>query len=123
VVASASYSWQARPVVTGSTPTTPVTVNIPPRHLLQVGLSVTRRRLLLSSSASYTDRAVWTDVLAIKAETGDFWLLSGTVGLRFRDGRATWLVKGTNLANSSIQYHAFGDIIRRRLTTELRFRF
>jgi outer membrane receptor protein involved in Fe transport len=123
VTASGSYSWQARPEVTGSTPTGPVAVNIPPRNRFDIGLSVARGRLMLAASAGYTDRAVWTDVLGIRAETGAFWLLNGTLGVRFAAGRANWLVKGTNLANSPVQQHAFGDIIRRRLMTELRFRF
>ena len=68
-------------------------------------------------------RAFWADVLAIPGFTDSFWMLNGTVGRSFHNGRYTWLVKGTNLANSEIQQHIFGDVIRRRVVTEIRAKF
>jgi outer membrane receptor protein involved in Fe transport len=121
VAAAATYSLQTEPDVAPSTPS-PVAVNIPPRHRASMRLTGDRGRLLGSAGLSFTDRAFWTDVLAFQGWTDSFWLLDGTVGVRFGRGRVTWLAKGTNLADRRVQHHIFGDIIRRRLTTELRFR-
>ena len=90
----------------------PPPVNIPPHHRVNLSLSGTRHRFVGSLTASYTDRAFWTDVLAIQGWTDRFWLVGATAGLNFRGDRVTWSVKGTNLADRAVQHHIFGDIIR-----------
>ncbi len=75
-----------------------------------------------SLTASYTDSAFWTDVLAIQGWTDRFWLVSAMAGVNFSGGRIGWSIKGTNLADRAVQHHIFGDLIRRRVMTELRFR-
>jgi outer membrane receptor protein involved in Fe transport len=75
-----------------------------------------------TAGVTYTDRAFWTDVLAFQGWTDAFWLVDATAGVRFNSGRLTLLVKGTNLADRRIQHHIFGDLIRRRVMTELRFK-
>ena len=119
---SANYSFQSHPDVTGINGGAPPPVNIAPHHRVNLSLSGTHRRLVGSFTASYTDRAFWTDVLAIQGWTDRFWLIGATAGLNFKGDRFTWLVKGTNLADRPIQHHIFGDIIQRRVMTELRFR-
>jgi outer membrane receptor protein involved in Fe transport len=119
---SASYSLQTDPGVTPAAPMTgaAVPVNRPPRHRANARLQADRGRFVGSAALSYTGRAFWTDVLAFQGWTPSFWLLDASAGVRFRDGRLTWLVKGTNLADRRVQHHIFGDVIRRRVTTELR---
>ena len=119
---SANYSFQSHPDVTGIDGGAPPPVNIAPHHRVNLSLAGTHRRLVGSFTASYTDRAFWTDVLAIQGWTDRFWLIGATAGLNFKGDRFTWLVKGTNLADRPIQHHIFGDIIQRRVMTELRFR-
>jgi iron complex outermembrane receptor protein len=116
-----TYSLQTTPEVETAT-TAPVAVNIPPRHRAAGRFSLDRGRFLGTAGVTFTDRAFWTDVLAFQGWTDSFWLVDATAGVRFRNGQLTWLVKGTNLADNRVQQHIFGDIIRRRLVTELKFK-
>jgi iron complex outermembrane receptor protein len=120
VTVTGTYSLQTTPEVDAQT-AAPVPVNLPPRHRAGGRVSVDRGRFLGTAGLTFTDRAFWTDVLAFQGWTDAFWLADASAGVRFRDGRVTWLVKGTNLAGRAIQHHIFGDIIGRRVTTELRF--
>ena len=122
LAASANYSFQAAPGVRTRSGETPFPVNKPPRNRANVGMSFASPRFRASFSASFTDRAYWTDVLAIEGWTNSFWMLNGSAGATFARGRVTWMVKGTNLADRVIQQHVFGDLIRRRVTTEIRFK-
>jgi outer membrane receptor protein involved in Fe transport len=121
VAVSGTYSLQTTPEVETSS-AAPVTVNIPPRHRLGGRVSLDRGRFMGTAGVTFTDRAFWTDVLAFQGWTDSFWLVDGTAGVRFRNGQVTWLVKGTNLVDNRVQHHIFGDIIRRRLITELKFK-
>ena len=112
-VASGRHRRQRRPAAS---------LNIPPHQRINLSLSGTHRRLVGSFTTSYTDRAFWTDVLAIQGWTDRFWLIGASAGVNFKGDRFTWLVKGTNLADRRIQHHIFGDIIQRRVMTELRFK-
>ena len=38
-----------------------------------------------------------------------------------QEGRATLLLKGTNLTNETIQQHVYGDILKRSIVAELQF--
>ena len=48
-------------------------------------------------------------------------MLNATIGYRFAEGKATLLLKGTNLTNENIVQHIYGDILRRSLVAELQF--
>jgi iron complex outermembrane receptor protein len=121
VVAAGTYSLQTTPEVDASTAAS-VAVNVPPRHRASARVTFNRGRVLGSAGVSFTDRAFWTDVLAFQGWTDSFSLVDGSIGLRFANGRITWLAKGTNLTDRRVQHHIFGDIIRRRVATEVRFR-
>jgi outer membrane receptor protein involved in Fe transport len=120
--ASANYSFQSRPDVTGVDGGAPPPVNIPPHHRANFSLSGSRHRFVGSLTVSYTDRAFWTDVLAIQGWTDRVWLVGATAGVNFKGDRATWSIKGTNLTDRNVQQHIFGDLVRRRVMTELRVR-
>jgi hypothetical protein len=122
VSGTANYSFQSHPDVTAVNGGPPPPLNIPPHQRINLSLSGTYRRLVGSLTTSYTDRAFWTDVLAIQGWTERFWLIGASAGVNFKGDRFTWLVKGTNLADRRIQHHIFGDIIQRRVMTELRFK-
>jgi hypothetical protein len=47
-------------------------------------------------------------------------MLSASLGVKLADGRFSALVRGTNLANQTIQQHIYGDILKRALFLELR---
>ncbi len=124
VSAGASYSLQAEPDLSGPDGSAvPFAVNIPPRHRLNLGVQLHSRRVFGSFAANFTDRAFWSDVLAYQGWTDRFWLLNGAVGVTFANNRLSWTIRSTNLANRAIQQHIFGDIIRRRVTTDVNVRF
>ncbi len=124
VSASANYSLQTTPELSGPDgAAVPFVVNTPPRHRANLGLALNRGRFMGSLQASFTDRAFWADVLSYTGWTDSFWLVNGTIGVTFGNRRFTWLLKGTNLADNAIQQHIFGDIIRRRVMTELRVKY
>jgi outer membrane receptor protein involved in Fe transport len=118
---AASYSLQVRPDLSGPDGSpVPFVVNIPPRHRVNLGVRLHTRRVLGSFDANFTDRAFWSDVLAYQGWTDRFWMLNGSVGVSFAHNRMTWTIRSTNLANRATQQHIFGDIIRRRVTTDVR---
>jgi outer membrane receptor protein involved in Fe transport len=121
VALNATYSLQTTPEVEART-AAPVPVNLPPRHRAGGRATVDRGRFMGTVGLTFTDRAFWTDVLAFQGWTDSFWLTDATAGMRFGGGRVTWVVKGTNLADRRVQHHIFGDVIRRRVMTELRFK-
>ncbi len=124
VIATVSYSYQGDPDLEGDDGRpAPFVVNRPPRHRAGAAVSLTRGRALGSLSIASTGRAFWTDVLAYTGYTERFTQLNAMAGVRFQGGRLSWVVRGTNLANSRVQQHLFGDIIGRRVVTELRFAF
>ncbi len=108
--------------MTGVNGGAPPPVNIPPHHRVNFSVSGAHHGFVGSLTVSCTDRAFWTDVLAIQGWTDRFWLVSATGGLNFKGDRVTWSIKGTNLADRAVQHHIFGDLIGRRVMTELRFR-
>jgi iron complex outermembrane receptor protein len=121
VAVNGTYSLQTTPEVEART-AAPVPVNLPPRHRAAGRVTVDHRRFMGSAGLTFTDRAFWTDVLAFQGWTDSFWLADASAGVRFGGGRVTWVVKGTNLADRRVQHHIFGDLIRRRVMTELRFK-
>jgi outer membrane receptor protein involved in Fe transport len=124
VTATASYSYQGDPVLEdGDGQPAPFMVNRPPRHRVGAAVSLSRGRALGSLAIASAGRAFWTDVLAYTGYTERFTQVNALAGIRFHGGRLSWVVRGTNLANRRVQQHLFGDIIGRRVITELRFAF
>jgi hypothetical protein len=117
---SANYSWQRRPDLRPRAGERTFPINLPPKHRANAAVSFARGRGFGTLHVSFTDRAFWTDVLAIEGWTERFWLVNGSAGLRLPGTRLTWVVRGSNLADRAVQHHIFGDVIRRRIVTELR---
>jgi outer membrane receptor protein involved in Fe transport len=124
--AFANYSWQDRPEVLDSdTPFPEEEIAIPPHHRINAGLSLAGKRYLGSLSVNYTSEAFWSDVLtpAYYGFTDAYTMVNATVGRRWKGGKVTTTLKGTNLLNEDIQQHIFGDILKRSVTAEVRFDF
>ena len=117
----ANYSYQATP--TANIPLT--NLNIPAKNRVNVGFNVNRDRYLGDLNVSYSDSAFWRDVLDDRyhGTTKAYTLVNGGFGVKWANNRITTAVKGTNLANQTIQQHVFGDIIRRQVVAELRVNF
>ena len=119
--AFANYSWQDEPSASGVDPSE---LNAPPRHRVNAGVSTTHGRYFGRLSGSFVDAAYWQDALPpYVGYTKAYALVDGSVGVHSSDRRMTVTARGNNLLNRRVQQHAFGDVIRRSVTGEVRFRF
>ncbi|HEX9737315.1 MAG TPA: TonB-dependent receptor [Thermoanaerobaculia bacterium] len=118
----ANYTYQADPDTTGIPEGE---VNLPPNNRFNFGLSYDAGRFYVNGTVNYTDEAFWTDVLDSRfwGATDDFTIVNLGFGVRFNDDKITFAVIGTNILDEDFQAHIFGDVIPRRITGELRFRF
>ncbi len=119
----ANYSWQSDPIVLDDPDPYPtVELSLPPTHRFNIGGTYSGSRYLGSLVVSYTDKALWTDVLnsPYHGFTGAFATVNGSFGVRWTD-RVTTTLKSTNLLNRQIQQHVFGDILGRSVVAEVRF--
>jgi outer membrane receptor protein involved in Fe transport len=99
-------------------------LNVPPRHRANFGASAAHGHYFGSLSTGFVDAAFWQDVLpAHQGHTEAYTVVDGAVGVHSADRRMTVTARGSNLLNKRIQEHAFGDVIRRRVTGEIRLRF
>jgi outer membrane receptor protein involved in Fe transport len=121
LTAFANYSWQADPEVSEQGATT-IPVNLPARHRVNAGLSVAAGPFFGSLAVNYTASAFWADVQPYVGSTAPFTLWNATAGWTFPNGLAV-AVRAVNLTDARVQQHVFGDILRRRVTGELRFHF
>jgi outer membrane receptor protein involved in Fe transport len=120
-----TYSWQDLPRVSSLKEATDYNENYPARHRVSVGADFRGKRLIGSVSVHYSDRAFWTDVLDSRfyAWTDTWWRYNARLTWLSPRDRFRWSVGGTNLGNDQTPQHAFGDLIGRQVTTELRWRF
>ncbi len=118
-----NYSWQAEPVP--DNPEEFSELNIPPANRFNAGANVSRGRFFGNVSFNYTDSAFWTDVLDARyhGPTESYAMLNGAFGVRLAEDRITASIKVVNLNNDDAQQHVFGDIIKRQIVAELKYRF
>jgi outer membrane receptor for ferrienterochelin and colicins len=119
----ANYSWQSDPIVLDDPDPYPtVELSLPPTHRFNIGGTYSGSRFLGSLVVSYTDKALWTDVLnsPYHGFADAFATVNGSLGVRWTD-RVRTTLKSTNLLNRQIQQHVFGDILGRSVVAEVRF--
>ena len=118
----ANYSWQDDPSPRGFEISE---LNLPPSYRLNAGVEFDLGRYFGNVSASFVDGAFWQDVLDARfhGPTEAYSLVNAAFGMRWEEDRLTTTVKVTNLTNSDIQQHVFGDVIKRLVVGELQFRF
>jgi outer membrane receptor for ferrienterochelin and colicin len=116
-----NYSYQADPETQGIPA---AEINAPPSDRLNAGASWDRGRFFLTSTVHYQSKAEWRDVLDARywGPTESFTSLNAGAGARVNDN-ITVSVLGTNVTDEKIQQHVFGDIVSRRITAQVRFRF
>ena len=131
----ANYSWQDAPepcdghvwesCEPGPNPFPREELSFPATHRFNAGLSVNQRRWLGNVTVNYVSDAFWADVLTadLHGRTDAYTLLGATLGLKWNDGKIVTSLKGTNLLNEDVQQHIFGDIMKRAISGEVRFRF
>jgi outer membrane receptor protein involved in Fe transport len=118
-----AYTYEDDPKVSNDR-STPLQVNRPPHHQGSVLASVRQPRWFASAGATYTDKAFWADVLDSRfwGTTRAYVNANAAIGL-FANAATQVAVKSTNILDRKIKEHVFGDIIRRKTTVELRYRF
>jgi iron complex outermembrane receptor protein len=123
--ARGSYSYQSDPVASRLDPRFPLVINRPPTNMINGGLIYSGARWQGSVDASYVDEAYWSDILDARfwGWTRSFFLLNARVGYPLRGTPARVSVSATNLLDRRIKQHVFGDIIGRKLSAEVRYRF
>ena len=119
----ANYSWQAEPKP--DNPADFSELNIPPANRFNLGVNLSRGRFFGNLSFNYTDSAFWTDVLDARyhGPTESYAMLNGGFAVRLAEDRVTASVKLVNINNDDAQQHVFGDIIKRQVVAELKYRF
>jgi outer membrane receptor protein involved in Fe transport len=123
VSGSGNYSWQARPE---SKDFDVSLYNLPPTHRFNAGLDFDYKRYLGNVSVGYVGSAYWTNVLgaAYGGPTKAYTAVNAGAGVRWGShAKYLAMLKVSNLANTPIQNHVFGDILKRQISDELRVRF
>jgi len=118
-----NYSWQGQPTILSSPNPYPTSeLDVPPTNRFNAGFNVDDGHWLGNLSVNYSDKAFWSDVLtsAYHGYTDAYTMVNGAVGVRWMKGKLTTSVKVTNLFNSDIQQHVFGDILKRMVVFEVR---
>ena len=119
-----TYTWQDEPDVKDPT-NSGLVLGTPPEHMFSAGVNWSHPRYFGSFSLSYTDEAFWTDVLDARfwGYTDNYTIVNASVGFRFLEGDLEFILAGTNLLDDDAQQHVFGDIVGRKVTGELRYRW
>lgn len=119
----ANYSWQARPEAKEFDI---YLLNLPPTHRFNAGLGFDYRRYLGTISVGYVGSAYWNDVVDVTycGTTKAYTVVNAGAGVRWgRGGKYMAMLRVSNLANTPIQNHVFGDILKRQISGEFRMRF
>jgi iron complex outermembrane receptor protein len=118
----ANYSYQAKPEPEGFDISE---LNLPPKNRFNIGTAITYNRVLGNVSVGYTDSAFWQDVLDDRyhGTTDSYTIVNAGFGVKWAGDKVTTSVKATNLGNSVVQQHVFGDITKRQIVGEVKFQF
>lgn len=129
VSVSVNYSWQDDPEVLDADPDQipypAEEISLPPTNRFNAAINLGAKRFIGSLSVNYSDEAFWSDVLtsAFNGFTDSYTLFNGSFGVRWANGKVTTSVKVNNILNEEIQQHNFGDILKRSVVGEVRFKF
>ena len=117
-----NYSYQADPEIIGFDPRE---ANSPANNRFNAGFNVSHGRYLGNLNVNYSGSAYWQDVLDLRyaGTTDAYTLVNGAFGVRWAGDKVVTSIKITNIGNSEIQQHIFGDVLRRQVVGEVRFGF
>ena len=127
--ASANYSYQQKPKTltpdAGQLPYLNEELSLPAKNRFNAAVNWNSPRLIGSASVNYVDKALWTDVLSSSYHgfTDAYTMLNASFGVKWNQGKIITTLKGTNLTNSEIQQHVYGDLIKRAVFLEARINF
>ena len=118
-----NYSWQAAPVTEGYEADDIEEIAIPAAHRVNAGLAANFDPVEIGASVNYSDRALFTDVLWFIGWTEPYTMVNTSVSLDLFDGHLRPSIRVVNLLNQDIQQHIFGDVLKRQVIGQLRYRF
>ncbi len=121
-----NYSYQKEPETKGievAPGTNLVAVNVPPENRINAGVAYDAGSWFVNSNVNYVDEALWTDVLNIIGPTDSFTQANLSIGYRFAGDKATFSIIGSNIFDEDVQQHIFGDVISRKVSAQLLYRF
>ena len=116
-------SWQDKPEFEGLSAAEESSQNRAPEWRANAGLSYDSGPFFWSANVNYQDEAYWADVLNFRGKTDAFTQVNAAIGFRILDERMSIQVIGSNIFDDEIQQHIFGDIISRKVTGQVGFRF
>ena len=125
LAAAVNYSWQSESeILDDPNPFLPAELNLPPAHRFNAEVNWNGSRLLGSASVNAATDAFWSDVLTAEFHgyTDGYAMVNGSFGVKWQGGAITTTVKVNNLFNQTIQQHIFGDLLRRTVLGEIKFR-
>lgn len=119
-----SATWQAGPEFLENDAVIPIRANVPPAWTFGTSLVYTGDKVKGSVTVDYVDDAFWSDVLDSRFWGGTPAYTLVSTGWRFalpHDCELAFDV--TNLLDERIQQHVFGDIISRKASISVTWRF
>ena len=125
LAAAVNYSWQSEPeILDDPDPFMASELNLPPTHRFNAEVNWNGSRLLGAASVNAATDAFWSDVLSagFHGYTDGYATVNGSFGVKWQGGRIITTVKVNNLFNQTIQQHIFGDLLRRTVIGEIKFR-
>ncbi len=125
VGAYVNYSWQDEPEVEGFATEELSEVGIPAAHRVNAGIDAEIGAVQLGASMNYSGRAFWTDVLTADYHgwTEPYTMVNATLGVNLLGGRLRPGLRVINVLNQDLQQHIFGDVLKRQVIGQLRYRF
>ena len=122
-----NYSFQAdpKPEFPGFTEAQALAeINLPSKHLFNLGVTYDNRSYFGSLSVSRSGRAFWQDVLDARFSgyTKAYTLVNLTLGARWQGGQYQAALKLTNVGNREVQSHIFGDVVKRQIVGEFKIK-
>jgi iron complex outermembrane receptor protein len=126
-----NYSYQDKPEVSGidqvTLPNGTVrdALNTPPEHRFNAGFGYDGDRLFANGNVNWVDEAFWTDVLDERfwGPTDSYTQVNLGFGVRLNGDQTTISVTAQNIFDEEVLQHIFGDIISRKVSGQLLFRF
>ncbi len=118
-----NYSFQDEPEVSDGID--PTSINTPAENRFNFSLAYSGAKFFSDLNVNYVDEARWTDVLDSRFHgiTEDYTMVNLSLGLRLMDDKVTLSVIGVNIFDDEILQHIFGDIISRKITGQVSFKF
>jgi len=114
-------SWQDEPEFEGIEDVNDQ--NLAPEWRGNAGLAWDGGSYFASVNVNYQDEAFWADVPLAVGTTDAFTQVNAGIGIRLLDERLTLQLIGSNIFDEDVQQHYFGDIISRKVTGQVGFRF